>query len=205
MQLTGRYDRRSESNFVFLLCPKCRNLSYLKYNSRICHRDAHPTLVKRGHTGPAAHAWRHFCFLSIRDVVWLNATQNPSCVALHNVWFDSFVAWLLKYNVACCDLSLVRCRCVQRSRKRKYLYYRSTYCLRVVNAWECGSVILNSRVGAFAQQREITGEPLNSRSRILAPNKREITGVDCIKIRWSHFIRQQVITWANIDLVPWPP
>ena len=27
---------------------------------------------------------------------------------------------------------------------------------------------------------QITGEPLNSRSRILAPNKREITGVDCI-------------------------
>ena len=32
----------------------------------------------------------------------------------------------------------------------------------------------------FTRQREITGEPLNSRSRILAPNKREITGVDCI-------------------------
>ena len=59
-----------------------------------------------------------------------------------------------------------------------YLYYRSTYCLRVVNARECGSVILNSRVVAFAGQREITGEPLNSRSRILAPNRREITGVD---------------------------
>ena len=48
--------------------------------------------------------------------------------------------------------------------------------------WECGSVILNSRVGAFAQQREITGEPLNSCSRILAPNKREITGIDCISV-----------------------
>ena len=42
--------------------------------------------------GPAAHAWRHFCFLSSRDVVWLISTQNPSCVALHNAWFDSFVA-----------------------------------------------------------------------------------------------------------------
>ena len=40
-------------------------------------------------------------------------------------------------------------------------------------------MILNSRVVAFARQREITGEPLNSRSRILAPNRREITGVDC--------------------------
>ena len=41
---------------------------------------------------PVAHAWSHFCFLSSCDVVWLISTQNPSCVALHNVWFDSFVA-----------------------------------------------------------------------------------------------------------------
>ena len=33
-----------------------------------------------------------FCFLSSRNAVWLISTQNPSCVALHNVWFDSFVA-----------------------------------------------------------------------------------------------------------------
>ena len=48
-------------------------------------------------------------------------------------------------------------------------------------------MILNSRV---ARQREITGEPLNSRSRILAPNKREITGVDCISkkiVKLIHF------------------
>ena len=38
-----------------------------------------------------------------------------------------------------------------------------------------------SRVVAFAWKREITGEPLNSRSQILAPNRREITGVDCIQ------------------------
>ena len=91
MQLTGRYDHWSESDFVFLLCRKCRNLSYLKCDSRICHREAHPTLVKRGRTGSAAHAWSHFCFPSSRDV-WLISTQNPSCVALHNVWFDSFVS-----------------------------------------------------------------------------------------------------------------
>ena len=93
MQLTGRYDHRPESDFVFLLCRKYRNLSYLKYDSRICHREAHPTLVKRGRLGPATHAWSHFCFLSSRDVVvWLVSTQNPSCVAVHNVWFDSLVA-----------------------------------------------------------------------------------------------------------------
>ena len=39
----------------------------------------------------AANAWSHFCFLSSRDVR-LISTQNSSCVALHNVWFDSFVA-----------------------------------------------------------------------------------------------------------------
>ena len=104
--------RPSESDLVFLLCRKYRNLNYLKYDSRICHQEAHPTLVKRGRSGPAAHAWSHYCFLSSRDVVWLISTQNPLCVALHNVWFDSLVAWLLKSNVACCDLSLVRCRCV---------------------------------------------------------------------------------------------
>ena len=78
--------------FVFLLFRKCRNLSCLKCDSQICHREAHPTLVKRGLSGPVAHAWRHVCFLSSRDVVWLISTQNPSCVALHNAWFDSFVA-----------------------------------------------------------------------------------------------------------------
>ena len=41
-------------------------------------------------------------------------------------------------------------------------------------------MILNSRVVAFARQWEITGEPLNSHSRILALNRCEITGVDCI-------------------------
>ena len=48
MQFTGRYDLQTESDFVFLLCRKYRNLSYLKCDSRICHREAHPTLVKRG-------------------------------------------------------------------------------------------------------------------------------------------------------------
>ena len=56
----------------------------------------------------------------------------------------------------------------------------STSIIAQHTVWECGFVILNSRVVVFARQREITGEPLNSRSRILAPNKREITGVDCI-------------------------
>ena len=87
IQFTGRYNHLPRSDFIFLLCRKCQNLSYLKYNSRICHREAHATLVK-----PAAPARRHFCFLSSRDVVWLISTQNPSYVALRNVWFDSFVA-----------------------------------------------------------------------------------------------------------------
>ena len=42
----------------------------------------------------------------------------------------------------------------------------------------CGSVTLE--VASRGLSREITREPLNSRSQILAPNRREITGVDCI-------------------------
>ena len=44
-----------------------------------------------------------------------------------------------------------------------------------------GSVGLWSWIRESWSSREITGEPLNSRSRILAPNRREITGVDCIR------------------------
>ena len=60
----------------------------------------------------APHAQSHLCFLSSCAVVSLISTQNPSCVALCNVWFDRFVAWLSKSNVACCDLSQVQCPCV---------------------------------------------------------------------------------------------
>ena len=45
-----------------------------------------------------------------------------------------------------------------------------------VGLWPC-----KSRVVAFVRKREIKGEPLNSRLQILAPNKREITGVDCTR------------------------
>ena len=72
MQLTCRYNHRFESDFVFLLCRKCRNLSYLKCDLRICHREAHPTLVKRGRTGPAAHAWSHLKkYEKTRNLYWL--------------------------------------------------------------------------------------------------------------------------------------
>ena len=47
----------------------------------------------------------------------------------------------------------------------------------------CGSVTLEvASCGLRAKARKIMGEPLNSRSQILAPNRREITGVDCIYI-----------------------
>ena len=82
-----------------------------------------------------------------------------------------FDAQLLKYNMACCDLLLVRCRRLQRSAKCKYTHYRSTYCLGIRGA---DVTVWDSDPGS----REF-GEPLNSRSRILAPNWREITGVDC--------------------------
>ena len=80
--------------------------------------------------------------------------------------------------MACCDLLLVWCRCLQSSAKCKYTHYRSTYCLGLrgadVKMWDCDRA---SR--EFGPSCERTGEPLNSHSRILAPNWREITGVDC--------------------------
>ena len=124
----------NQSDFVFLLYRKCRNHSYLKCDSRICNPETHTTLVK-----PVAH----FCLLSKCDVVWMISVRKASYVALRNVQFDSFVTWLLKFNVACCDLTLVRCRCVYRDPGNVsttiYLYYRSTYCLGAVNAkmWVC--------------------------------------------------------------------
>ena len=89
---TNAVDRSIRPLVRIRFCNSIVSKSYLKCDSRICHRETPPTLVKRDHAGPTAHAWCHFCFLSSRDVVWLISTQTPSCVALHNVWFDSFVA-----------------------------------------------------------------------------------------------------------------
>ena len=65
--------------------------------------------------------------------------------------------------------------------KCKYTHYRPTYCLGLRGA---DLAVLDSDPASceFELSREITGEPLNSRSRILAPNWREIMGVDCIYI-----------------------
>ena len=89
--------------------------------------------------------------------------------------------------MACCDLLLVRCRRLQRSAKCKYTHYRSTYCLGLRGA---DVTVWDSDPGSreFGPSREIMGEPLNSRSRILAPNWRKITGVDCSNCKgsWSY-------------------
>ena len=78
--------------------------SYLKCDSQICHREAHPTLVKPGRAGPTAHAWSQFCFLSSRDVVWLISTQNPSCcLAQRVIW--QFCCIIIK--IQCCLLWFV--------------------------------------------------------------------------------------------------
>ena len=57
-----------------------------------------------------------------------------------------------------------------------------------VGLWPC-----KWRVVAFARKREITGEPLNSRSQILAPNRREITGFDCILLEID--LKQNKTSW----------
>ena len=75
--------------------------------------------------------------------------------------------------MACCHLLLVRCRRLQRSAKCKYTHYRSTYCL-----------CRRHSVGLW--------------SRILVPNWREITGVDCIWLAlvgelWNVFCEYRII------------
>ena len=113
--------------------------------------------------------------------------------------------------MACCDLLLVRCRRLQRSAKCKYTHYRSTYCFGIrgtdVTVWD--SDPWKSRVWAFARKREITEEPLNSRSQILDPKWREITGVDCIFVSKPTIIGsdnglspgwRQAIIWTSAEI-----
>ena len=59
-----------------------------------------------------------------------------------------------------------------------------------------------SRVVAFARKREITGEPLNSRSQILAPNRREITGVNCIFLSFRYANYMLISYYAYKKKVP---
>ena len=48
--------------YFYSICRKCRNLSYLKCDSRICHREAHPTLVKRSHARAGRACVKPFLF-----------------------------------------------------------------------------------------------------------------------------------------------
>ena len=84
LQVDTTIDRNT---ILYFHCVESRSLSYLKCDSRICHREAHAALVKHSHACAKAFL---FPVKRRRDLVDL--TQNPSCVALHNVWFDSFVA-----------------------------------------------------------------------------------------------------------------
>ena len=85
IQFTGRYGHWPDSDFVFLLCRKCQNLSYLKYNSGICHREAHATLVK---------------LAALRDDI------SASCqVATWFGWFQHKNHRVLPY--ATCDLTVL--------------------------------------------------------------------------------------------------
>ena len=86
IQLTGRFDHRSESDFVFLLCRKCQNLSYLKCDSRISHREAHPTLVKRGCAGLACVKPFLFSVKSRRSLADFNTEFIVCCLAQRVIW-----------------------------------------------------------------------------------------------------------------------
>ena len=85
IQFTGRYDHWPESDFVFLLCRKCQNLSYLKYNSRISTEK----LMR--------HWWNR---PRLRDDI------SASCqVAMWFGWFQHRIHRVLPY--ATCDLTVL--------------------------------------------------------------------------------------------------
>ena len=154
------------------LLPLLAAHSSLKRNSRIFHQEAHTVSVKPAASDDAIS-------VSCQPASWFGWFQHrfhrmPPYATWNLTVFD---ASLLKYNMACCDLLLVRCRRLQRSAKCKYTHYRSTYCLGLRGA---DVTMWDSHPGSREFGPSRTGEPLNSRSRILAPNWREITGVDCI-------------------------
>ena len=115
-RLIGPYIR---SDFVFLLCRKVEIL--VIWNAI---REFVTKKLMQIWWNPAVHARSHFYFLSSRDVVWLITTQNPSCVALRNVWLT-----VLLHNYQNLILRVVICRwCnVDMCRGPGNPYYRSTY------------------------------------------------------------------------------
>ena len=67
-----------------------------------------------------------------------------------------------------------------------------------VQTSKCGTMIL--QVASLGLSCEITGEPLNSHSRNLAPNWHEITGVDCIFICPTKVGR--IMVWCMSSICP---
>ena len=84
--------------------------SYLKCNSRICHREAHPTLVKRGRAGPGRAGPGRACvktFLfpvkSRRSLADFNAESVVCCLAQRVIW----QFWCIIIKIWCCLLCFV--------------------------------------------------------------------------------------------------
>ena len=85
IQFTGRYDHWPESDFVFLLCPKCQNLSYLKF-ANLSPRSS----CDFSETGRAS-ATTFLLPVKPRCGLADFSTESIVCCLTH-VWFDSFVA-----------------------------------------------------------------------------------------------------------------
>ena len=66
------------------------------------------------------------------------------------------------------------------------------------NAWECGSVILNSRVEAFTRKREITREPLKGRYGCSWGDFSQIS--DFLVIYWKQFLTTWSLTILTFEM-----
>ena len=136
IQFRVRYNRSMELDFVFPLYGLCWYQRYLKSDSRIFHQEAHTALVKPANSDDAISA-------SCQTASWLGWFQHR----IHRIRpyaafnLTGFVAWLLKYNMACCDFLLVRYRCLQRSAKCKNTHHCSSYFLDLrgadITVWDC--------------------------------------------------------------------
>ena len=149
---------------LFLLFCKCRNLSYLKCYSRICHREANAILAKPGR---ACAKISMFPVKPRRGLADFNAESIVSCLRqrdltgffLHNYKNMMLLVGAMSMRVEIRDtwVTLLSVNIVFDSCRRQ-------------NIWVC-----NPASRETWPSREITGEPLNS--RILVPNRRESTGV----------------------------
>ena len=160
MQFTDRDGHRSHFVFYFYFFCKCRNLSYLKCYSRICHREANAILAKPGR---ACAKIFMFPVKPRRCLADFNAESIVSCLRQRDL--TGFFCIIIK--IGCCLSMRVEIRDTWVTLLSVNIVFDSC---RRQNIWVCNPASRETWPSC-----EITGEPLNS--RILVSNRRESTGV----------------------------